>query len=94
MKDLPDLLTGPCVSCGPHGCVELVSVEATSERGQVFLSAYYDAIDRQAGGLFCDDEIEFLTLLPKEFDRFKRQASLVPVSVGELKDYPDYDSLA
>src|SRR5215831_15676967 len=26
MKDLPDLLTGPCVSCGPHGCVELVAV--------------------------------------------------------------------
>ena len=88
MKDLPDLLTGPCVSCGPHGCVELISVEATSERGQMFLSAYYDAIDQQAGGSLCDDEIEFLTLLPKEFARLKRQASLVPVSVGELKDYP------
>jgi hypothetical protein len=94
MSNLPDLLTGNGVSCGPHGCVALVSVEATTQRGQSFLVAYYQAIGEQAGGSFYDDEPEFLTFLPKEMDQLKRQASLAALSMGELKDYPDYDSFA
>ena len=40
MDNLPDLLTGGGVSISPHDVIALVSVEATSERGQAFLSAY------------------------------------------------------
>jgi hypothetical protein len=94
MTNLPDLLIGSGCSCGPHGCVRLVSVEAASQRGQAFLIAYYQATGEQAGGTFCDDEPEFLTFLPEEFKQLRRQASLAALSMGELKDYPDYDSFA
>jgi hypothetical protein len=94
MTNLPDLLTGLGYSCSPHGCTKLVTVEATSQGGQTFLIAYYQATGEQAGGTFCDDEPEFLTFLPKEFKQLKRQASLAALSMGELKDYPDYDSFA
>src|SRR5262245_54157507 len=92
--NLPDLLTGTGASCGPHGVIALVTVEATSERGQSFLCAFYEAIDQQAGGLFADDEPEFLTLEPKQVGLLKRQARLAAVSMGELRDYPAYDSFA
>ena len=92
---LPDLLTGPGVSCGPNGSHAFTTVEATSERGQVFLCAFYEAIDKQAGGLFEDDEPLFLSLHePGQFDQIKRQASLAGLSVGKLEDYPDYESCA
>ena len=88
MTDLPDLLTNrQWLLLRPHGCVALVSVEATTQGGQDFLTAYYDAIGQKAGGVFSDDEIEFPPFLPKEFDQLKRQASVVPLC--ELKDYPD-----
>jgi hypothetical protein len=84
MNNLPDLLTGPGFSCGPDGCVRLISVEATSQRGQAFLVGYYRATGEQAGGMFCDDEPEFLSFLPEEFKQLRRQASLAALSIGEL----------
>jgi hypothetical protein len=66
MGDLPDLLIGDGVSCGPHGCIRLITVEATNRRGEAFLCAYYEATDKKAGGSFYDEEPEFLTFLPEE----------------------------
>jgi len=99
MSDLPDMLTGGggYSGRGPDGkvhCGALVTVEATSERGQAFLSAYYGAIGQQAGGLFEDDEPLFLSFPPEKFGQLKRQASLACLSIGELRDYPDYESYA
>src|SRR5258708_27204068 len=99
MDNLPDLLTGGGVFFGSQA-IALVTIEATSERGHAFLLAYYDAIDRNAGGTFYgepdddDFEIQFLSLTPKEFDLLKRQASLAPLSLVGLYDYPGYDSFA
>lgn len=84
---LPDLLSGDVVCANPHGCTVLVSVEATSNRGRAFLTAFYEAIDQDAGGAFSGDDIEFLTLLPKRFDQLKRHARIAALSMGELKDY-------
>jgi hypothetical protein len=94
MTNLPDLLTGSGISFTTHGSTRLVSVEATSQRGQAFLVAYYQATGEKAGGMFCDDGPEFLTFYPEEFEQLKRQASLAGLSMGGLKDYPDYDSFA
>jgi len=99
IKHLPDLLTGNGVSCGPGWQCQFKTVEATSVRGQAFLTAFHEAMDEQCCADTTEDDdgyvhIDYLSFTPEEFVQFARQASLAAVSMGELRDFPDYDSWA
>ena len=69
--------------------IRYFEVRASTDRGQMFLDAYWEATDRKTSGDEVWDEDskqwlpETLHIMPDDFDRFKRQVSLAGVTMQE-----------
>src|SRR5256885_465517 len=73
---------------------EFMRVESVSERGDSFLLAYFEAIDKKCGGITEEEDgqivrIQELYIPVGEFDAFKRQAELARVTLTEESDADD-----
>jgi hypothetical protein len=73
---------------------DYIVVEATSEKGQIFLDAYSEATDREYDGNYFEGDdgtreveaLHFMERQPQDFERFKRQASLACITIGEMEE--------